>query len=1393
MSTSSKLNIDEQSTGGPAPEVRADVFRSDETSQDTILRRDNSGAAPLSFAQERLWYLEQIDPGSPAAHLARGLKITGELDQERLRQSLMSVVARHDSLRATFATTQLYAGVDGQPAQLIAPEGKIELNCVDLSGMPASQQSERTRELARAAAQGGFDLTTGPLLRVSLVQLGRQDHLLFVTIHRIISDEQSLSLLFRDLWETYANPGSLPPLPLQFVDYASWQRTVINKEKLSGERNYWSRTLQGCPAVLELTADRPRPAVQDWHGESLTAVLDEELGAALITLSSTEQATLFEIFMAAFRILLARYSRQTDLVIGSEFANRESGRLQDVIGPLANAYPLRVELSGNLTFRELLSRVQQSVRDAARHRLMPFEMLVEELELERSLSFAPIFQVALKLREPRVFPGDLLLEEFDFETGIARLDLALDIISGGSASGESSGAAANNFKLRFEYDSDLFDRETITRMASHFQVLLGAIVRNPEEHVAELPLLTAPESQRILFEWNDTGSVPADPLCVHEIFNEAARRHSHQIALVAGAGRLTYAELNARANQLAHYLQKLGIGPEALVGVYLERSADNIVALLAILKAGGAYVPIDPAYPADRVSFMLSDAAVPVLITQQKLAGNVPQQAAQVVLIDDDWARIAAESTQDPPTRTTPENLAYVIYTSGSTGRPKGVPVMHQTVTHLFAATRERLDLGEGDVWTTVHSSAFDFSVWEIWGALLLGGRLVVVPLEVAQSPNALYELLQQEGVTILNQTPSALRQLLETEPGLAGLSLRTIVCGGDALDRELAASLAALSIPVWNFYGPTESTVWASCTKVEQTSAPDVASHESQTEVGTNSIGRPLSDLETYILDENLQPLPAGVPGEICIGGAGLARGYFNRAALTADRFVPNPFSRTGGQRLYRTGDLGRHLRDGRFEFLARLDNQVKLRGFRIELGEIEAVLTQHPEVHQAVVTIREDQPGNKRLVAYVVPQASLNGAGPSEADLEWSFNLRQLMAAKLPEYMMPSAFVKLDTLPLTANRKVDRKALPKPEDGRRGPEDSYLAPRDNLEQQLVNIWEKILGVKRIGVRASFFALGGNSLLAVRLFAQIENRFGKRLPLSALFQSPTVAELANLLRGPGDARAWSALVAIQPAGSLPPLFCVHAAGANVLIYRPLSRHLGIEQPVYALQARGLDGEQEPLLKVEEMARHYIREMRAFQPEGPYHLLGASFGGLVIFEMAHQLLAQGQQVGLLAMLNTNCPVYPRGRKVRFHLAHLKEYGPAFYSKAIWQTVKRKLGKPTVSVAIDTGPDPALARLVAERHHGDEALVRTVLAILDAEKDYVPRGKIYPGRITLFWAQDAETDSEDNRLGWEKLARGGLEVHVVPGTHISIREEPQVAVLAEKVKHSLCTQKAARQS
>lgn len=1327
------------------------------STQTAVIPRREGGPIPLAFSQERLWFLDQINPGDVSQNISRVIRTRGSLQHDLFQQSLEIVVDRHELLRTSFATTQLKAAIDSKPRQLVAERLKIQAKVTDFSH--SDNPEAEARAFARAEAQRPFDLTLGPLLRAALLKFDERDHVLLLTLHRIISDERSMEVLFRDLWECYkalANEEApqLPPLAIQFADYALWQRNSVDGELLTEHTDYWQAKLRASPAVIDLPTDRPRPAVQGWRGAVTRLILKNELVSGVKHLAETKNATPEMILLAVFQILLSRYSGQHDIVVGNVVENRELEYMRDLIGPIAGTLPLRTNLSDNPSFKELVERVRDLALEAESHKALPFEKLVEELELERSLSYAPVFQVALNVRGTPLsmpeIPG-LVLEEFDFDPGTAWIDITLDITE-----------SPEQLNCRFEYNSDLFDGETMERLAGHFRELLKAVVAHPEQPVFELPFLSEAERRQILVEWNNTKTTVESGKNVHQLFEYQVNQTPNALAVEFGKTSLTYADLNRKANQLAHYLKERGVGPDVVTGIFLDRSLDMVVALLATLKAGGAYLPLDISYPLERLSFIVNDASVPILITQEHLLSKLPQCESKIICLDRDESDIALQSAENPIAESTGKNLSYVIYTSGSTGKPKGVQLSHSALVNLLTAMRERLSAD--DVLLSVTTLSFDIATLEICLPLIVGARLVIASKGATVDGRELIKLLNTSGATIMQATPATWQMLIEA--GWKGNERLTIICGGEALSQDLADQLIARSHVLWNQYGPTETTIYSTVNQI--CSGGDI------------TIGRPIANTRTYILDPQLQPVPVGVVGELYIGGDGLARGYLYRPELTAERFVPNAFSEDPGERIYRTGDLARYLRNGNIEFLGRLDHQVKLRGFRIELGEIESVLSQQEHVQQAVVVAREDQPGNQQLVAYVIPALS----SPTSGDL------RKFLQQSLPDYMVPAAFVFMDALPRTPNGKIDRRALPAPTDVSWDSQRPRIAPRDDLETQLVIIWAGILGTNGVGVRDNFFELGGHSLLAARLFAQIENRFGIHLPLATLFQSPTVEQLANVLREYQPSGSWSSLVEIQPHGSKRPLFCIHAAGANVLIYRPLSRHLGDDQPVYALQAQGLDGQKPPLRRVEEMAAHYIREMRTIQPEGPYYLLGASFGGLVIFEMAHQLLAEGEKVALMAMLNTNCPVFTRTQRLRCHIGHLQELGVRTYAKQVAKALQQRIGKPPVSTGKDASPDPQIAKLLENRADGDEALVRTLVSIIDAEENYVPTGKVYPGRITLFWAMNSKEDFEDNRLGWRRLAALGLDVHKIPGNHTTIREEPNVRILAERLK--ICIKRAQKE-
>ncbi|MBN8468384.1 non-ribosomal peptide synthase/polyketide synthase [Corallococcus exiguus] len=1058
----------------------------------SIQRAPRDGALPLSFPQQRLWFLDQLDPGSASYNIPLALRLEGVLDLAALREALETLVRRHEVLRTTFRTVQ------GQPRQEISPEPRIPLELHELSSLPEADRAPEVLRLVTEEAGRPFDLASGPLLRASLLRLGDQDHVLIFSMHHIVTDAWSMGVVAREVAALYEAalrhaPSPLPELPLQYADYAVWQRQWLQGDVLSAQLDGWRQRLAGAPAVLELPTDRPRPPVQTFRGARHSFRLPADVAERLGALGQQEKATPFMTLLAAFQVLLGRYSGQDDICVGSPIAGRRMARLEGLIGFFVNTLVLRSRLAPGATFRELVRQVRETTLDAYAHQDLPFEQLVEELRPERDLSTPPLFQVMFVVQNAPVsalrVPG-LKLQPLDVETSTSRFDLTLQFA-------ESPEGWAGSL----EYNTDLFDAGTVARLATHFQVLLAAALTAPDTRLESLPLLTGAERQQVLVDWNTLRLDPPAHGTLHGLFEAQVARAPDARALSFEDQHLTYRELNARANQLAAWLRSQGVGAESRVGLYLDRSLELVIGLLAILKAGAAYVPMDPAYPRERLAFMVEDSGVPLLLTQQSLAAQLPSHQGRILCLDSEWPTVAGFPTHDVDAKVDEDHLAYVIYTSGSTGRPKGSLLCHGQVLRLFSSTQREYGFNARDVWTLFHSCAFDFSVWELWGALLYGGRLVVVPYWVSRSPGDFHALLRREAVTVLNQTPSAFRQLIQHEQSLENpppLALRYVIFGGEALDFRGLQPWFALhgdSQPqLINMYGITETTVHVTYRPLSQRDAS-----------GTSSVvGAPIADLQAFILGPSLEPVPVGVPGELYIGGRGLARGYLNRPDLTAERFIPHPFSTAPGARLYKTGDRARFRADGQIDYLGRTDFQVKLRGFRIELGEIEAVLEQQPGLRQALVLAREDRTGDKRLVAYVVPAA---GHAVDTA------TLRQELKARLPEYMVPSAFVTLEALPLTSNGKVDRRALPAPDASASATAASgYVAPRTPSEQRLAELWRDVLGVERVGATDSFFELGGHSLLAVQVMSRIRATFGVDLPLRTLFEHRTVEAVAGAL-----------------------------------------------------------------------------------------------------------------------------------------------------------------------------------------------------------------------------------------------------------------------------------------
>lgn len=1332
-------------------------------SSSNIARRPPGSPALLSFGQEQIWLDSQLANGLPIYNEPITLRWIGPLEFGALKDSLIEIIRRHEAWRTNFVF------LDGRLVQVIHPLFELQLPIFDLRRLPEAEREAEALCLATEDARRPFDLEQGPLLRAMLVRFGPAEHRLFITLHHIIFDGVSIYKVFlpelATLYEAFltGRPSPLPEPPIQYSDFAYWQRQQMG-EGLSSDLTYWRQQLAGAPTALELPTDHARPPIQTFHGQQLAFKFPQSLTQRLKTLSRQEGTTFFVTLLAAFKTLLHRYTKQDDLLVGTVNTSRKRSEFDELIGFFLNTLVLRTDLSGDPTFSQSLQRLRKVTLDALAHSDVPFQHVVKELQLERDPSRHPLFQVMFSLEPelPVLRPG-WDLSQVDVDPGTSRFDLYLELDD-----------RREGLIGRFKYNSDLFDAQTIERMRRHFQTLLERVVANPNQRLSRLPILTEDERRELLFHWNNTASQYPANECVHQLFETQAANTPDRVAVIFEGEQLSYAELNSRANQLAHYLKKHGVGPEVIVGTCFERSLDMVVGLLGVLKAGGAYLPLDPAYPQKRLKLMLEDAGVSILLVQQHLRKKLPAHQAEVISLDSDGETLGRESTENPENECAAENLAYVMYTSGSTGRPKGVSVAHRSIVRLVKETNY-VSLRPEEVFLQFAPVSFDASTFEIWGSLLNGARLVVMPPGLP-SLEELGQQLKHNGVTTLWLTAGLFHQIVDTQLQSLG-GIRQLLAGGDVLSvsdvEKVGRQLSGCQMI--NGYGPTENTTFTCCYRIRTGER-----FESSVPIGT-----PISNTQVYILDDQMEPVPVGVTGELYIGGDGLARGYVNAAVATAEKFVPNPFSGKAGQRLYRTGDRARYLADGRIEFLGRIDHQVKIRGFRIELGEIEAVLNEHPSISQSVVVARQQTPGEKRLVAYLVL---------SEEVETIISDLRRWLKQQLPEYMVPSAFVVMDELPLTANGKVDYRALPAP-DGKEFLENAFVAPRNTLELLLTNTWEDVLEVRPIGVKDNFFDLGGNSLLAIRLFAQIEKVCGKKVPLATLFQAPTVEQLASLLSEEKWTPPWSSLVAIQPGGSKPPLFCLHLALGHVLFYRDLAQRLGTDQPVYAFQPQGLDGTRPRHTRIEEMAAHYIEEMRVLQPEGPYYLGGSSFGGLIAFEMAHQLRAQGQQVGLLALFDTYAPGFsnssPESRSLR-HQVHslmqrvdlhvgnlllLETEGKLRYAREKAMLVKGRL-KWSIKKRIKK-LRTRFSRSTVNSAPGEGQQEMDVA--LQPLREYVPQ--IYPGHVTLFRASKRPECDDDRDLGWGKLAEG-VEIHEIPGYHGSIVMEPRVRILAEELQACL---------
>lgn len=1315
-------------------------------------RRPAGEAPQLSISQERLWFLSQLEPESPAYNRPLAARMRGEVDAGRLRRALNEVVARHEVLRSA------YPAVEGVPR--VAVEAVVDVTLAVLNCPEGEDDGEIwAREMATRLNREPFDLASAPLMRCSFLQLNNGG-VLVVIFHHIIFDGWSAQVFLADLAEAYRQAegdgaASLPELSLQYFDYAAWWRVNLGEDVFERQLNYWRNQLRDAAPGLNLPTDYQRPAKPDGKGAVARRLLAVHIAGLATQMSRLQNATLFMTLLAAFQALLFRYSGQNDILIGTPVAGRTHAESEKLIGFFVNTLVIRSTIDREMSFEQLLAQVRKTCLEAFGNQDIPFERLVQEVQAERDLSKSPLFQVMFQLRnvpKQAVRLGSAVVEGFVFESGQAKYDLVVEL--------EETPAG---LALAIEYRTDLFAHETIERMTGHYETLLEGAANNPRGAIGDLPLLTEKELRQ-LEEWNETGFDFPREARLHDAFEAQAALHPEATALVFEGEQLSYGELNRQANRLACSLIQRGVRANSRVGVCIERSFEMVTALLGVLKAGGCYVPLDAEYPEERLTAMAEIAGLDWLLTTRANLAKVERLPGRVMCLDEAAEREELErrpGTNPPPTSRATD-LAYVIFTSGSTGKPKGVMITHRGVCSRIYYYQAWKFLAPGEGYLHKAPLGFDPSVRELFWPLSFGGRVVMAKPGGHLDNGYLVELIAAQGVSRMNFVPSLLELFLD-EPGLARCScLRHVLSSGERLSSELRDRFfARMAAELHNFYGPTETsltaTVWTCNREKPERVIP---------------VGRPVGNTQIWVLDEDLQMLPVGVPGEICLAGVGLSPGYINQDELTAEKFIP--YQEAFGERIYRTGDLGRYLPDGSLDYLGRIDQQVKINGVRVELGEIEAVMLEEPGVNQACAVLRVDEAGRTRLTGYLTEKEKMT------VDLE---ALTQRLKRKLPAAMVPGVFIQMRAFPVSPNGKIDRKALPAPDFSHNQSELDEAATGE-IEIELARLWSKVLGVQQVPRNRTFFELGGYSLLAVRLFAEIRRVFGRKLPLGTIFTAPTVASLAEVIRGEGWQSPWRALVPIRAGGSVQPLFCVHAAGGGVFDYQALPQFLPEDQPVYGLQETGNEVVDGPLSRVEAMAEAYLEEVVRFQPEGPYRLAGYSFGGLVAYEIACQLLEQGKAVDVVVLFDTHTPQLNKVRRAatpvqraQFHLRRLRERSMVDKVKYIATALRTLWGRAMVRARLKQ------VRTENEPVERPEAATDLLYLYRLVAERYQPRP--FAGRLVLLRAMDAQDGAADDRsLGWSELVKGSFSVVDVPGDHFTILREPNLPAAGKALAEAL---------
>lgn len=1319
---------------------------------------------PLSSSQIRLWFLNEFDKNGATYNMPIAFKVDGDIDLAVLQRVIDKIVGRHESLRTTFDAA------DGQPYQIIRQHRPVPVEHISLCDLPGESRTDAAQKLADDEANTPFDLKDGPLFRVKVIALGPRQHVLLLTMHHIISDGWSVGIIAKEMTELYrsyiaGDPVELAPLPLQYPDFAYWQRQWLQGDFLKSQINYWREQLKGAPPLLELPLDFARPAVESFRGKVFHFNLDAELCRQARILSQRQGVTFFMTLQAVFVMLLSRYSGQEDIVIGTPIANRHTRDLESIVGFFVNTLVLRTDVSANPTFPELLKRVRRTNLEAYDHPHVPFEQLIQELNPQRNLSHSPWFQVMFVLQNTPLEMSpleDLKLTLLNQENLTAKFDLILEFVE------QTDGLFGT-----IQFNTDLFKPETIERLARHYTQLLEQLIADPDKNINEYTLLDQKEAERISDHLRQPPDRSASTRCLHELFEEQVRLQPHKMAVIAENGEWTYGQLNERANQLASILRKSGAARQH-VGICVDRSIEMIAGVLGILKAGGVYVPMDPSYPQTRLDSIIHDAGLKCLLTQKKFAQQFTAGQLPVILLDD-AARFEQEDKLDAKSAVQPDHCAYIIYTSGTTGRPKGVMVEHRALVNYIHAATKMYGVTAHDRILQFSALSFDAAAEEIYLALMNGGTLVLRSDDMISSARAFFDRCGHWGITVLG-IPTAYWHQLVTDMGeqhIPGLpeALRTIVIGGE---RVLPAKVEQWfewegKRPVLiNSYGPTETTVVATAKRLEKKDALN----------GEIPIGRPLDNVTSVVLDPYLQPVPQGVPGELYIGGAGLARGYWNDPALTEKKFIEWAHDKRAAVRLYKTGDRVRCLPDGNIQFLGRKDLQVKIRGFRIELEEIESVLAQAPAVKQAAVIIKEEESGEKFLAAFIA-------ADTVEKDVS---SIKEFIKQRLPAYMVPVSIVVLPALPVTVSGKYDRGALQRMALQKRNRGNDYVAPRDSIEKKLAEIWAEVLKAERVGIKDDFFDLGGHSLLAVVLAARVKKYFNVEISLVTLFQDPTVENLARLIRRRHDADLTSPLIKIQDKGNKSPFFCVLPVGGSVLLYRDLAQAIGDDQDFYAFQPIGLDQADKPFHTIEEIAGFYLTFLRTVQPAGPYKLGGWSIGGIIALEMARQLQTQGEPVSILVMIDSH-----------FCLPHQRKMADKIISDdtALIVAMSRELSKVlgenikySISKLRSMSKEEQLSYIFEQACRENllpegveptyfNRLFEMYKANVHAFFQY--RLQTYPGRAVLFSSEKGDQSFFGNSAGeWKKFIPA-MDFHTIPGNHYTMLQKPNIHILA----HLMC--------